>query len=372
MSYETKAPRRALVPGPNSGGIAAQAIAVREARAPMMQAAPAQHPIPVQPRMPLVSVPKLTAGIAGVMLEVGTIPKRGVNKFHNYNYVLMEDLLEAITPLMGKHGIVLFQNQVEIRSVENRLVVDYDFIVSHTSGEAMGPLRQPGMCIARNSKGDYDDKALAKCHTQARKYFILSLFQVPAGDFEADGDEGQQEPAGKKPVPGPSQQAPSEKKDEPPKPVLPQRIGLGHGAGPEQWAARFISVVGAAKTSDELQQWENLNDATLSIISDKHPELYERIGAAVVRRTAELQPKQSATTLPQDNQEAMNWIAGQLAQMATYEAAEQFWNATVAPEEKRFDEVDWGMLLQEWDRTCTRLGVQLEAQEQADARAEQQ
>jgi len=44
----------------------------------------------------------------------------------------------------------------------------------------------------RNSKGGYDDKALNKCHTTARKYFILGLFQIPTGladDADAEEDK---------------------------------------------------------------------------------------------------------------------------------------------------------------------------------------
>ena len=52
------------------------------------------------------------------------------------------------------------------------------------------PLRQTGVSTCRNSKGGWDDKSLNKCHTAARKYFLLSLFQIPTGE-EADADFGE-------------------------------------------------------------------------------------------------------------------------------------------------------------------------------------
>jgi hypothetical protein len=196
------------VPGPS--GIAAQAIAARaqEAREVFDDRPAVKLPEPrinsIHPLMPHQSVGKLAGAIAGVMAQVGTIPKGGYNAYHKYHYARMEDLLQVLTPLMGQHGIAVFQNEIEIKTVESRIAITYEFMVTHTSNESIQGLRQTGMCIARNSKGEYDDKAINKCHT-IRKYFLLSLFQVPSGDFE-DADEGpytnqRQEKA---PVPGPT------------------------------------------------------------------------------------------------------------------------------------------------------------------------
>jgi hypothetical protein len=46
----------------------------------------------------------------------------------------------------------------------------------------------------RNSKGGWDDKSLNKCHTAARKYFLLALFQIPTGE-EDDADQGDRQPS---------------------------------------------------------------------------------------------------------------------------------------------------------------------------------
>jgi hypothetical protein len=54
------------------------------------------------------------------------------------------------------------------------------------------PLRQTGVSTCRNSKGGWDDKSLNKCHTAARKYFLLALFQIPTGE-EEDADLGENE-----------------------------------------------------------------------------------------------------------------------------------------------------------------------------------
>jgi ERF superfamily len=104
----------------------------------------------------------------------------------------MEDILKEITPLLGRHGLVIFQSETgrAMFDNDNVIAVEYAFSVVHASGEAWPhQLRQTGVSRCRDSKGGWDDKALNKCHTAARKYFLLSLFQIPTGD-EEDADRG--------------------------------------------------------------------------------------------------------------------------------------------------------------------------------------
>jgi hypothetical protein len=134
----------------------------------------------------------LVAAIAAVMNEVTTVAKRGVNKFHNYRYCRMEDILKEVTPLLGRHGLVIFQSETgrAMFDEDNVIAVEYAFTIAHVSGEKWPePLRQTGVSTCRNSKGGWDDKSLNKCHTAARKYFLLALFQIPTGE-EADADLG--------------------------------------------------------------------------------------------------------------------------------------------------------------------------------------
>src|SRR5215470_2605992 len=137
----------------------------------------------------------LVAAIAAVMNEVHVVARRGENEFHRYRYATMGDILKEITPLLGRHGIVIFQSETgrAMFDDDNVIAVEYAFTVAHASGETWPqPLRQTGVSTCRNSKGGWDDKALNKCHTAARKYFLLALFQIPTGE-EDDGDRGEDE-----------------------------------------------------------------------------------------------------------------------------------------------------------------------------------
>jgi len=400
MSEETRTPRR-VVPGPS--GIAAKAVALREEKAQAIKGlidrektvtemAPQEPTIgeahrarSIPPLMPFQGVGKLAGGSAGVMSEIGTINKGGYNKFHGYHYARMEDLLHVLTPLMGKHGIAVFQNEIEIKTIENRIAVTYEFSIIHSSGEVWPERpRFTGMSMGRDSKGNYDDKAINKAHTAARKYFLLSLFQVPAGDFD-DADPGsssqpatqskqtavveratsQQQPIAKerpRTVPGP---ATSLEQPNPEERLLPQKIGLGKGAGAEQWTKTFIDAIEGAETEEELAQWDELNGAVLQKLLEEHRELYQQIDKVMTRRILEIAPLSAMPDAKNDTQEAMNWVAQQLMDAESYEAAMELWNKAVAPHEPEFEQADWELLMNEWRRAEIRLNPDPEPEPEA-------
>lgn len=155
---------------------------------------------PVRPILPVEARPetvsKIATAISAVMAEVGHVAKGGTNEFHRYKYATMENVLQKVTPLMAKHGLAVIQTE-KSRSWfdgERVIAVTYAFTIMHSSGEVW-PERpeQSGMCRCRDSKGGFDDKSLNKCHTSARKYFLLALFQIPTGE-EDDNDKGDRPP----------------------------------------------------------------------------------------------------------------------------------------------------------------------------------
>jgi hypothetical protein len=162
--------------------------------AAIIEVAPALPPAPVALPAP---VGQLAKAIADVMKEVDAVAKRGENKFHGYRYATMGDILKEITPLIGRHGIVIFQSETgrAMFDNDNVIAIEIAFAVVHESGETWPhQLRQTGVSRCRDSKGGWDDKSLNKCHTAARKYFLLSLFQIPTGE-EADADKGENDRA---------------------------------------------------------------------------------------------------------------------------------------------------------------------------------
>lgn len=134
--------------------------------------------------------------VQAIMSEVGSVEKRGTNDFHKYNYATAADVLHKLQPLMAKAGLVVFQHQKNLTMLGEgtAMAIEYEFTLAHSSGDIWEekPVHT-GVATAKNSKGGFDDKAANKCHTAARKYFLLALFQIPTGDY-ADADADQDTP----------------------------------------------------------------------------------------------------------------------------------------------------------------------------------
>src|SRR5215467_4814448 len=116
--------RRSLVPGPPGRApeneIMARAALTTPQNGPQPPATSAQKPggwvYMTAPAVP-EETGHLAGAIASVMANVGTIQKGGINQYHGYRYARMEDLLYAITPLMGKAGLAVIQDEREITTL---------------------------------------------------------------------------------------------------------------------------------------------------------------------------------------------------------------------------------------------------------------
>src|SRR5258708_12043590 len=105
------------------------------------------------------------------MNEVHVVAKRGENTFHRYRYARMGDILQEITPLLGKHGIVIFQSETgrAMFDEDNVIAIEYAFTVAHASGERWPEqIKQTRVSTSRNYKGGWDDKSRNHCHTAPR------------------------------------------------------------------------------------------------------------------------------------------------------------------------------------------------------------
>ena len=242
---------------------------------------------PAHAAMPTTGFAKLASAIALVMAEIKPVEKEGWNDFHKYQYAKMQDLSRELTPLMGKHGIVIFQTEEGREMFDNgaAIAVRYRFTIVHKSGEIWPehPI-QTGLSACRANNGKFDDKAINKCHTSARKYFLLSLFQIPTDDGDdADGSSGNQQQSGssrpRRQVPGPGGK------------VRPHIIAVVPGELPAAWADRFIAFINKAESDSEIDEWYNVNGPIMEKIKghqDGGQELLDSIVDAMDARATTL------------------------------------------------------------------------------------
>ena len=222
-------------------------------------------------------VAKLAGAIAKVMAEIGVVTKTGEHKHFHFRYATANDLLTKLTPLMGKNGIAVIQDEVSRNFVEtNYVAANYEFTIMHESG-AVWPHRPrfTGLSLAKSEKGGFDPACLNKCAIAARKYFLLSLFQIPASDVD-DADRGENDVSGpqkqaSRRAPNPSQQAtPSQHR-------VPVKIPAEGSRA--NWAKEFDAAISSSKNIKELSSWKAMNETTLEDIKVNAPKLFSGVDA---------------------------------------------------------------------------------------------
>lgn len=149
----------------------------------------------------------LVKKLAEITAAVGRVPKNGFNKFHNYNYVMEADLVEACRLEYAKRHLVVLpvvisnhSDRVTVKSggQENlvTLVVEFN-ILDGESGERE-------KCVLIGQGQDAGDKGPYKALTGASKYYFMKTHNVATGDDpEAEDAPHEQAVRGTKPQPPP-------------------------------------------------------------------------------------------------------------------------------------------------------------------------
>lgn len=227
------------------------------------------------PRRRIPMPPEIAKAIIGVMGEIGTIEKKGINTHFNYRFAAVGDILAKVTPLMAKHGIDVFPIEVSRNFVTEHktLEVSYEMLIFHESGVQWEERpKQTAYANAINSKGGFDDKVLNKCHTAARKYFILALFNIPTGDIpDADEDEIHDRDG----EPGPERQ------------TRPLPGGANKGDYLREWCDTAKQAIRLMNTESEMVNWERENKHTLDKVYKQSETMFNELMAAMNDRRGE-------------------------------------------------------------------------------------
>lgn len=142
------------------------------------------------------AAPLIYAAIAACMREIGEhgIAKTGRNKSQGFNFRGIDQVYNALNPILSKHGVFFVPSYIErvvdarrtkdgegmlynvtVRGTMRAYAADGSFVEGATYGEAM----------------DSADKATNKAESAAYKYFAFQLLCIPteetAQDADADG-----------------------------------------------------------------------------------------------------------------------------------------------------------------------------------------
>lgn len=248
------------------------------------------------------------AAISAVMGEVGSVKKEGFNDFHRYNYATAADVMHALQPLLAKHGLTIVQHQREIQFIQDgaAMAIPYEFHLYHSSGDKLDlvPIHT-GVAAAKTKNGAPDDKAANKCHTAARKYFLLSLFQIPTGDYDdPDLDDDSAQKRGRRPSRENVEKELERVKKAPEGAGKAQEGKLtlalpGGGASYHGTMTAFLDAFDTElNSSDDPFGFFDLNSQTLGEMQAKAAAAKNKPGDAIVQRIKEIHDRIHALSNP--------------------------------------------------------------------------
>lgn len=136
---------------------------------------------------------QIVAAIARIQGQVGSIRKDGQTTFGDkFRYVTCDQLVEALRPHLAKEQLAVTYSIVQSADLSNRTTqkggemhryrVKMQATVSHPSG-------QWAAVVSIGEGEDSTDKAPYKAHTGARKYALISLFNISTDD-DPENDRG--------------------------------------------------------------------------------------------------------------------------------------------------------------------------------------
>lgn len=139
-------------------------------------------PVPLADAPPTGLIKKLCQ----VMAAVERIPKRGVNTYHDYKYVMEADLCDAVRGELASRNVMIFPSMIDSarlplteKQTLTNVVMNYLFVDGDT-GETQ-TIQMHG------SGSDAGDKGIYKAITGATKYMLMKTFLIATGD-DPEGD----------------------------------------------------------------------------------------------------------------------------------------------------------------------------------------
>lgn len=135
--------------------------------------------------------PKIFKAIIAAKKEVDAVPKNGATDQRGgakYDYRKFDDVIDAVAPLMDKHGLVVVPNVVD----RHERQVDTKHFVTLTMRYRL--YAEDGSSIEASAVGeafDVGDKASTKAQTVALRIFYCTTFNIPYNEMK-DPESGPQ------------------------------------------------------------------------------------------------------------------------------------------------------------------------------------
>lgn len=198
------------------------------------------------------------------------ITKDRKNQQQGYSFRGIDDVFNALSPLLAKNGLCILPRVVSRECIERQTMkggtlfyvtvgVEFDFVSAEDGSTHMVKTYGEAM--------DSADKATNKAMSAAYKYAAFQAFAIPTeGDNDADANTPDVRPA-TKPAPKPEAMAPSHK--------------LAIPAGVSDWAQAVVDathiVLDLATSADDVMEVFKTNRSIYDRLKAESPDVYESV-----------------------------------------------------------------------------------------------
>lgn len=150
--------------------------------------------------------PKIYADMAAIMRKIKGISKDQNNKIQGFKYRGIDDVYNAIQPIMGAQGVFCTLDEIKTTGRENRTTKKGAELIYTTMHLVYRFNAEDGSSVTTNVIGegmDSGDKSSNKAMAVGHKYAIMQAFCIPTDDMsDPDAETHDVEP---KPKPKPQQ-----------------------------------------------------------------------------------------------------------------------------------------------------------------------
>lgn len=145
--------------------------------------------------------PSIQQALNDAMQQIGAVKKDGRNTHQNFNFRGIDATVNAVSPALQKHGIVVTPelqslNRGSMQTARGAAMNQIDVIVKYTF---TGPAGDTISATVPGEAFDSGDKATAKAMSVAFRIALLQSLALPTDDPDPDADSYDAQPAHQQP-----------------------------------------------------------------------------------------------------------------------------------------------------------------------------
>jgi hypothetical protein len=222
-----------------------------------------------------IPIPDIHARMVAVMRDLGAIGKDKNNAAQGFKYRGIDDVYNAINPVLARHGVYMTAEIIG-KTREERTNAKGTVLAFTCLHMRYRFIAEDGTFIETQAEGegmDSGDKSSNKAMAVAHKYALLQAFCIPTQDLD-DPDAHVHEVAAKNGKPVPQTQ-----RDAIHTPMQPVQDDADVQEGVKNWVLKEKGKIATLTRLPDLLMWKDEREAELHRLLKKAPEQHKDLMA---------------------------------------------------------------------------------------------